>query len=125
MVSNNTIVGSGSSASIGAWGYPDPDSYGQTTFQGNDISGTSSGIVVSEANNVTIKNNLIHAVGNGVVLSDPGHFSAELDALDGPHQQQLDHGGVGQAADERVSRSGRRVRATGGVPRSRRTSRLG
>ena len=74
IVSNNTIAGSGSSASIGTSGYPDPDHFGQTTFDGNDISGTSAGIVVSEANDVTITHNLIHDVTNGVVLSDPGEL---------------------------------------------------
>ena len=78
LVKDNTVTGSGSSAGLGTWGYPDPDVYGKTTFTGNTISAVSSAITVNETNNVTIDHNVITSATNAVRVLDLGDFSGQL-----------------------------------------------
>jgi hypothetical protein len=79
LVDNNTVTGSGSSAGLGTWGYPDPNVYGQTTFSNNTITGTGNAISIFDTNTVTVQNNNLDGNGTGVRAVNNGSVSG-LDA---------------------------------------------
>jgi len=70
VVRGNTVTGTGSSASLGTWGAPNPNVYGRTEFDANTISGTATGFRIRGSNNVTIHHNVVSSVGEGVTVFD-------------------------------------------------------
>ncbi|MFN8519706.1 MAG: choice-of-anchor D domain-containing protein [Chloroflexota bacterium] len=70
VVRGNTVTGTGASASLGTWGYPNPNVYGRTEFEANTISGTATGFRIRGSNNVTIHHNIVSGVGEGVTVFD-------------------------------------------------------
>jgi nitrous oxidase accessory protein NosD len=72
VVAFNRVAGTGSSAGLGTWGYPDPTVYGQTLFLGNWITGTNKAIAVYETNDVTIVGNTLSQNNYGVWVGSLG-----------------------------------------------------
>ena len=81
LVEGNTITGTGGSAGFGTWGYPDATQFGKTDFHANSITGTAAGFRIRGTNDVTIRNNVVSGVADGVVVDDvPGDgLTAQLD----------------------------------------------
>ncbi len=75
VVENNTVVGTGSSAGLGTWGYPDASLWGHTVFQGNVISNTATAISLYDSEDVVILNNTLDGNGNGIYVSDTGYIT--------------------------------------------------
>ncbi len=79
LIQNNTVTGSGSSAGLAAEGFQNPDTFGQATFTGNQISGVANGISVFEANNTNINHNVITSSGTAVRVLDDGTATGTVD----------------------------------------------
>lgn len=73
LVENNTVTGVGASGSrsrgLGAWGNPDPTTYGHTTFRGNNISNTANGIIVAETVGAVVEGNTLNDNDTGVLVT--------------------------------------------------------
>ncbi|MEZ4597320.1 MAG: choice-of-anchor D domain-containing protein [Chloroflexota bacterium] len=79
LVEGNTLTGTGTSATLGTWGYPDASEFGHTTFRANTITDTAAGFRVYETNDVTIEHNVVSGVTDGVTVADNGGVNG-LDA---------------------------------------------
>ncbi|MHC4618247.1 MAG: right-handed parallel beta-helix repeat-containing protein [Planctomycetota bacterium] len=77
LVQNNILTGTGSSAGLGTWGYPDPNVWGHTEFTGNTITDTQRAIALYSTEDVYINNNSLYANEVGVyVMEYSGTFDA-------------------------------------------------
>ncbi|MHC4624135.1 MAG: right-handed parallel beta-helix repeat-containing protein [Planctomycetota bacterium] len=77
LVQNNILTGTGSSAGLGTWGYPDPTVWGHTEFTGNTITDTQRAIALYSTEDVYINNNSLYANEVGVyVMEYSGTFDA-------------------------------------------------
>ncbi len=71
-VAHNMLTGSGSSAGMGTWGFPDAIVYGHTTFDSNTVSGTANAISIFDTNGVSVLNNILDNNGIGIRTVDYG-----------------------------------------------------
>jgi hypothetical protein len=70
LVIDNTVNGTGSSYGLGAYGDPDPNVWGHTTFASNTISGTVLGISLFDSVNDVVKDNLLSGNGTAIDMED-------------------------------------------------------
>jgi uncharacterized repeat protein (TIGR01451 family) len=79
-VENNTVTGDGTSAGLGAWGYPDPTLWGHTTFRNNTISGVVNAISLTDVEGVLVEKNQLSGNGRGVRLALSQFTAGDLDS---------------------------------------------